>query len=327
MILTERRASMEHTALRYRQFGEPESVLQREISEKAPLQPGMLRVQMRLAPVNASDLIPITGAYRHRITLPAIAGYEGMGQVIAVPDGAALLPGQRVLPLRGEGTWQQYVDCPAALAIPVPDFVEDALAARAFINPMAAWLMLNLWPVQGKRVLLTAAGSDCAILLGQWAQRRGATAVYGIHRSAIHADRLRAIGIVPVAQQDSDTVRALAASSDIVYDATGGELAQTILNSMRSSATFVCYGLLSGQPFSLQRHFPPTHWFHIRNHFAALSPQAWQAAFSEIWPLLAESQYSDAMQIPFSAWPSALAGYRQAGRTHKPLLDFTRHNS
>lgn len=315
--------NMENTALCYRQFGEPESVLQRETAAKAPLQPGMLRVQMLLSPVNASDLIPITGAYRHRIVLPAIAGYEGVGRVIAAPDGAAHLLGQRVLPLRGEGTWQQVVDCPAALAIPVPDTIDTTLAARAFINPLAAWLMLNLWPVQGKRVLLTAAGSDCAILLGQWAQRRGATEVYGIHRSAVHADRLRAMGIVPIAQQDTDTVRSIAAASDIVYDATGGELALTILSAMRSSAAFICYGLLSGQPFALQRHFPPMHWFHIRNHLDALSPQAWHAAFDAIWSLLAESQYSDTRLLPFSAWPSALADYRRAGRTHKPLLDFS----
>lgn len=317
---------MDNTALCYRQFGEPESVLHRETAIKAALQPGMLRVQMLLSPVNASDLIPITGAYRHRITLPAIAGYEGVGRVIAAPKDAANLLDKRVLPLRGEGTWQQYVDCPAAMAIPVPDAIETTLAARAFINPLAAWLMLNLWPVQGKRVLLTAAGSDCAILLGQWALRRGATEVVGIHRSAIHADRLRAMGIVPVAQRDFDSVRAVAAASDIVYDATGGELAQAILTAMRSSARFICYGLLSGQPFTLQRHFPPMHWFHIRNHFDSLTPQAWQAAFHDIWPLLMESQYSSARQLPFSAWLSALADYRQAGRTYKPLLDFTRDN-
>jgi len=314
---------MENTALCYRQFGEPESVLKQETALKAPLQPGMIRVEMLLSPVNASDLIPITGAYRHRITLPAIAGYEGVGRVIAAPDDAAPLLGQRVLPLRGEGTWQQIVDCPAALAIPVPDAIDNRLAARAFINPLAAWLMLNLWPVAGKRVLLTAAGSDCAILLGQWAQRRGATEVYGIHRSAIHADRLRAMGIVPVSQQDRDSVRTLAAASDIVFDATGGDLAQNILSAMPGSGQFICYGLLSGQPFTLQRHFPPMHWFHIRNHFDALTPEAWQAAFNEIWPLLKESQYSDAGQLPFNAWRSALADYRQPGRTHKPLLDFT----
>ncbi|MGL4428863.1 MAG: zinc-dependent alcohol dehydrogenase family protein [Silvania sp.] len=311
---------MENIALCYRQFGEPESVLKAETAAKAPLNPGHLRVQMLLAPVNASDLIPITGAYRHRISLPAIAGYEGVGRVIAAPDDAAHLIGKRVLPLRGEGTWQQVVDCPAALAIPVPDTIPSPLAARAFINPLAAQLMLKLYPPRGKRVLLTAAGSDCAILLGQWAHRFGAREVFGIHRSPVHAARLQAMGIVPIAQHDSAAVQAVAADSDIVYDATGGEVAQAILNVMPATGEFICYGLLSGQPFSLQPHFPPMRWFHIRNYLDALSPQAWQAEFDAIWSKMAESHYSDTIQLPFAAWQTALTDYRQAGRTHKPLL-------
>ncbi|MCU6671427.1 zinc-dependent alcohol dehydrogenase family protein [Enterobacteriaceae bacterium H4N4] len=311
---------MENTALYYRQFGEPESVLKAETAAKAPLNPGQLRVQMLLAPVNASDLIPITGAYRHRITLPAIAGYEGVGRVIAAPDDATHLIGKRVLPLRGEGTWQQIVDCPAALAIPVPDAIPSPLAARAFINPLAAQLMLKLYPPRGKRVLLTAAGSDCAILLGQWAHRLGARKVFGIHRSPVHAARLQAMGIVPIAQHDSATVQAVAADSDIVYDATGGELAQMILSAMPGTGEFICYGLLSGQPFTLQPHYPPMRWFHIRNYLDALSPQAWQAEFQAIWPKMAESQYSNTTRLPFAAWQAAVADYRQAGRSHKPLL-------
>ena len=313
---------MENSALFYRQFGEPESVLQVETAAKGSLKPGHLRVQMLLAPVNASDLIPVTGAYRHRISLPAIAGYEGVGRVIAAPDSAAHLLGRRVLPLRGEGTWQQFVDCPAALAIPVPDTIDTNLAARAFINPLAARLMLSLYSPKGKRVLLTAAGSDCAILLGQWARRLGASEVYGIHRSAVHADRLRAMGIIPVAQHDVDSIRAIAAASELVYDATGGELAQTILSVMPETAEFVCYGLLSGQPFTVQRHFPPVRWFHIRNYLDTLTPAVWQAEFRAIWSLLADSQYSDVTLLPFSAWQAALSCYREAGRTRKPVLVF-----
>jgi D-arabinose 1-dehydrogenase-like Zn-dependent alcohol dehydrogenase len=81
------------------------------------------------------------------------------------------LVGKRVLPLRGQGTWQRYVDCPAEYAIPVPDNIDSRLAARAYINPLAAQMMLAHYPPQGKRVLLTAAGSDCAILLAQWARQ------------------------------------------------------------------------------------------------------------------------------------------------------------
>ncbi|MCM2294253.1 hypothetical protein NAC44_18150 [Allorhizobium sp. BGMRC 0089] len=37
-----------------------------------------MRVRMLASGINPSDLIPITGAYGHRITPPMMAGYEGV---------------------------------------------------------------------------------------------------------------------------------------------------------------------------------------------------------------------------------------------------------
>lgn len=59
---------MINAAMVYRQFGKPEEVLQPETGLKAKRPEHFLRVKMLLAPVNASDLIPITGAYRHRVS-------------------------------------------------------------------------------------------------------------------------------------------------------------------------------------------------------------------------------------------------------------------
>ena len=67
-------------ALFYRKFGRPEQVLTLECLNKLTIKENCIRVQMLYAPINASDLIPITGAYQHRITLPQIAGYEGIGK-------------------------------------------------------------------------------------------------------------------------------------------------------------------------------------------------------------------------------------------------------
>lgn len=308
---------MNNFALGYHQFGEPESVLQRETISPGLLSPGQLRVQMLFSPVNASDLIPITGAYRHRTPLPAIAGYEGVGVVI---DGPPHLLGKRVLPLRGQGTWQQVVDCPADLAILVPDSIDSTRAARAYINPLAAQLMLKLYPPQGRRILLTAAGSDCAILLGQWALKAGAEAVYAIHRSEVHADRLAALGITPISQRNAAAIRAIAKDTHLVYDATGGVVAEQILDTLPEAGHFVCYGLLSGQMFRQQKQ---VRWFHIRNYLDAMSVDEWQAQFREIWPKLQTSHSGDTMLFPLSAWREALACYREAGRTAKPMFDFT----
>lgn len=177
---------MSNTAIWCRRFGVPEEILQIENTDTEALKENYIRVKMNLSPINASDLIPVTGAYGHRITPPFIVGYEGVGEVLVATDKWSHLKGRRVLPLRGPGTWQSIADCNAELAIPVPTNISDELAARAYINPLAALMMLRFFPVKGKRVLLTAAGSDCALYLGQWAIRFGAKSVAGIHRSPIH---------------------------------------------------------------------------------------------------------------------------------------------
>lgn len=306
--------------LLYRQFGVPEEVLLVDQTQMIPLEAGSVRVKMQYAPVNASDLIPITGAYRHRINPPQVAGYEGMGTVIEASPMHQHLLGTRVLPLRADGTWQQYVDCNASLVIPVPDDVDSMLAARAYINPVAAKMMLELYKPIGLKVLLTAAGSDCASLLGQWALRDGAVQVAGIIRSPVHAHELVTKGIIPVNQDDSEQIKALAAQADLVFDATGGSMADLILGAMKKTASFVCYGLLSGQLFTMTKDHPAVHWFHIRNYLGEMSTELWQSLFAQIWSLLRVSKMSPVKTYPFQFWQNAVCDYRTAGRSYKPLI-------
>lgn len=311
---------MINTAMVYRQFGKPEEVLQPETGLKAKRAEHLLRVKMLLAPVNASDLIPITGAYRHRVSVPAVAGYEGVGRVIDAPTQYAALIGQRVLPLRAEGTWQQYVDCPPAFAIPVPHDIDNVLAARAYINPLAARLMLRHDNPAGKTVMITAAGSDCALLLGQWAQRLGASSVYGVYRSASHQEKLTRCGIIPVQQEDTAYLSTITARCDLVYDAVGGALAALILDGMKPEGIFVSYGLLSGKPYQIRASHPITKWFHVRHYLNGFTDSGWQQAFNEIWGLLRESELNDCKLSPLASWQEAVSCYRQPGSACRPLL-------
>jgi len=311
---------MNNSAIWCRAFGEPEKVLSLESAPKLPLPAHHIRVKMLCAPVNASDLIPVTGAYRHRTSLPLIAGYEGVGIVTEAPAAHTHLLGQRVLPLRGEGTWQHYVDCSPDEAIAVPEDIDHSLAARAYINPLAASLMLKRFAPAGKKVLITAAGSDCGILLAQWARNAGATHVTGIYRSAVHRIRLEACGATPAQQDNLALLTRYAAEAEVVYDATGGRMAALILSQMPASGVFVSYGLLSGQPFRTTQPLPKVHWFHIRNALQAMSAAAWQSEFAALWPRLRSRQTSGTMLFPLSDWQEAIRIYRTAGRITKPLL-------
>ena len=67
--------------IQFHKFGNPKDVLQVEYKNIEPLKENEVLVRMLVRPINPSDLIPITGAYAHRIPLPNIPGYEGVGIV------------------------------------------------------------------------------------------------------------------------------------------------------------------------------------------------------------------------------------------------------
>jgi len=310
--------STENLALWYRAFGRPADVLALETGRLDAPADGVVRIRMKAAPVNPSDLVPITGAYRHRLLPPRVGGYEGVGTVVA-GDGAGDLAGRRVLALRGAGTWQSYVDCDPRWVVPVPDDVDDAVAARAYINPLAARLMLMRWPAAGRRVLLTAAGSACANFLAQWAFDAGAREVAGVYRSPTHAASLSALGVVPIPLGAGDDVARAARRADLVFEAVGGALATRILAAMRPDADFISYGLLSGEPFATGGAARPQR-FHLRDRLDSAGPAEWQGWFETLWPLLKRAALPRAHPFPVRAWRDALALFDVPGRRSTPLL-------
>lgn len=67
-----------------------------------------LRVKMLYSPVNVSDVIPISGAYRHWVTLPGIAGYKGVGGVIEATAEFSSFLGQWALQLAASCVYGVY---------------------------------------------------------------------------------------------------------------------------------------------------------------------------------------------------------------------------
>ncbi|QEH35945.1 Alcohol dehydrogenase GroES-like domain protein [Aquisphaera giovannonii] len=307
--------------LRCRRFGRPADVLALEEEPLGPRPAGAIRVRMIAAGINPSDLIPIAGAYAHRITLPMVAGYEGAGVVEEADPPWSGLVGRRVLPLRGPGTWQSVVDADPRWTIVVPDDIPDDVAARAYINPLAALLMLDSWPVQGRRVLLTAGGSSCARLLGRWALDADAAEVTSVIRSNVHAETLSGLGLTPVRMDDPGAVRRAAYRADLAFEAVGGPLAGTILDAMPATSHLISYGLLSGTPFVPVQGKATVHRFHVRDHLPRLDPDSWRACFDRLWPRLCGPGLVPARRFPMGAWREALAAHESAGRGFKVVLD------
>ncbi|ATO47762.1 zinc-dependent alcohol dehydrogenase family protein [Brevibacillus laterosporus] len=298
------------TCIRYHGFGSPQDLLQVEDKQIQPPMNGEILVRMVARPINPSDLIPIRGAYSHRISLPTIPGYEGVGIVEEVgPSVPKELLGKRVLPLRGEGTWQDYVTAPAELAISIPTSMEDYIAAQLYINPITAWVICTeiLRLKDDDILLVNACGSSIGRIFCQLSTILGFRLI-AVTRSNTYTEELLQLGASSVINT-SDTVlhhtvmeltngRGATAAIDSVGGAAGSDLAFCV----RPNGTLVTIGLLSGVP---------VHWgeisrrskvniklFHLRHWNQQVSVQAWQDTFSLLLALLMEQKL--ALMMPYA---------------------------
>lgn len=246
-------------AVTFDRFGEPGEILTLRTKEQPRPGPGEVVVRVVARPVNPSDLIPVRGAYRHRTRLPGVPGFEGVGTVVAAADDVDELPvGTRVLPLRGEGTWQEYVRVPAAWCVPVPGSIPDEDASQLYVNPLTAWLILTevLRLRPGDTLVANAGGSAFVHVLAQLA-RLLEIRVVAVVRSAAPVPRLGALGLhAAVDASSDDEVRAVLAltsgrGADAALDAVGGEAGARLSRCLAEGGSLVHYGLLSGEPLAL----------------------------------------------------------------------------
>ncbi len=197
----------------------------------------------------------MTGAYRHRTRLPAVAGWRrpwrGGRRAIRQPAGrgpAGCCPCAGAAPGSGLSIWMRPGWCRCRRR------VDDLLAARGYINPLdgdadaQALAGFRKTPRADRGIVLLRP-----VCWEQWALAMGARSVSGIIRSPQHRARLEQAGIYPILDTDRALMEKVSQHSDLVFDAVGGELANTLLSVLPGSSTLISYGLLSGRPLTQRR--------------------------------------------------------------------------
>ncbi|MEK5038497.1 zinc-dependent alcohol dehydrogenase family protein [Sporosarcina sp. FSL K6-3457] len=278
----------------FHDFGTPEDVLRVEDKMIQPPSTGEILVRMKMRPINPSDLIPIKGAYSHRISLPGIPGYEGVGIVEDVGPGVSqTLLGRRVLPLRGEGTWQEFVTTPADLAVPVPKTIDDFTAAQLYINPLTAWIICTeeLKLKQGDTLLVNACGSAIGRIFAQLAKIVGFRLI-AVTRNNTYTEQLLQLGAThvintsgtPLQQAIMDLTNGYGATAAI--DSIGGSAGTALAFCVRANGIIVTIGLLSGEPINwadIMNHAKVhVKLFHLRYWNQCVSVETWQNTFHDI---------------------------------------------
>lgn len=305
-------------------FGTPsEQVCIRE-EAKEELKTGDVEVRMRLAPVNPSDLIPVYGRYAHRITLPLVPGYEGVGVVERIGAGVSrAVLGKRVLPLRGEGTWQSLVHAPAALAVPVPASLSDETAAQMYINPVTAYVLLTekLKIPSGGILVINAANSVMGRLLIQLASRMKIRVAGLVRRKAVINELIQIGAEKVVAAGEGEEEHRLRSAlrgekAEAAVDMVGGEAGTALARAVNPGKTLLALGLLSGRPldwpYITETLGVQGKMFHLRHWNASVSNERFQQVFQTLFHMVESGQLmvpGAGCTYPFGQVQQALQDY------------------
>lgn len=237
-------------------FGDPADVLQLADTEPREPGPGEVRIRLRARSINPSDLTMIRGRYGVLPELPAVPGFEGMGEVEAAGDGVdSALVGRRVVPIGARGTWQESLIHAADRVVPVPDGVGDEAAAQLVVNPMTAWVMVHeVLKVQPDQWLAqTAAGSTLGRIIIQLGQLRGFRTINIVRREE-QAEELLEFGGDAAIDSSSESIRerikAITGDEGVpaAIDAVGGEAGTELARSLGKGGTMLIIAALSGKP-------------------------------------------------------------------------------
>jgi NADPH2:quinone reductase len=247
-------------AIQVRETGGPEVLEYAEIPPPSP-GAGELLVEVSAAGVNYIDTYQRSGNYPRQ--LPFTLGMEGAGRVAEVgPDVEGFAVGDRVAWMDGPGSCAEQVVIRADVAVPVPDGLDDEVAAAVLLQGVTAqYLVSSTYPLaEGHTALVHAAAGGVGLLLVQLAKARGAR-VFGTVSTAEKEKLAREAGadeVIRYTEVDfTEEVRRLTGGRgvDVVYDSVGRTTFDGSLASVARRGMLVLFGASSGPvpPFDPQR--------------------------------------------------------------------------
>jgi NADPH:quinone reductase-like Zn-dependent oxidoreductase len=226
--------------------GGPDVLEIREAPEPA-LTPGGVRIRVRAAGLNFSDILARQGLYPDAPKPPCTTGYEVAGVVEAVAPGVETpRPGDRVVATTHFGGQSEMVVVPAARVFALPagwSFEEGAALPVVYLT--AHHMLVRVAAARpGESVLVHAAAGGVGLAvaeLGKILQLR----VIGLCSAAKH-EVLRRYGVEPLDGRDprwpEAVHRAAPGGVDVILDAVGGDSWRQGYRLLAPGGRLVCFG-------------------------------------------------------------------------------------
>jgi NADPH2:quinone reductase len=239
-------------AIRIHKTGGPEVLTWEEVAVGEP-GPNDIRLRHTAIGLNFIDIYHRDGLYP--LPMPAILGTEAAGIVEAVGANVTdVKVGQRVAYAGGQmGAYAEARTIPADNVVPVPDGIDDTVAAAIMLKGLTAHMLLfKIHPVKkGETVLVHAAAGGVGAILTQWAKHLGCT-VIGTAGGAAKVNFAREHGCDHVIDYQTEDftkrVKEITAGKgvSVVYDGVGKDTFMGSLDALEPFGHMVTYGNASG---------------------------------------------------------------------------------
>ncbi|XP_026679612.1 enoyl-[acyl-carrier-protein] reductase, mitochondrial isoform X3 [Diaphorina citri] len=245
----------------FHEFGEPVKVVNVVEEELPKVMSTEVVVKMLVAPVNPADINTIQGVYPIKPTLPAVPGFEGVGEVVEVgSDVSSLAVGDHVIPdTQHLGTWRNYGKFNHDVLMKVPKDIALTEISGITSNPCTAYRMLkdynSLSP--GDVVIQNGANSACGQNVIQIARHWGLKTI-NIVRNRDDIDKLKSylksLGADYVFTEEE--LRNISRDASIpkpklALNCVGGNSATNLLRTLVSKGVMVTYGGMSREPVQI----------------------------------------------------------------------------
>ncbi|HEB91774.1 MAG TPA: NADPH:quinone oxidoreductase family protein [Deltaproteobacteria bacterium] len=232
---------------------DPEDLAVREI-DPPPLREDAIRIAVRAAGCNFSDVLMAKGEYQVKPPFPFVPGGEVAGTVLEAGAGSpGWKPGDRVLTRCALGGFAEEVVVPARAAYRMPDTMSfEAGAALPTVYPTSYAALVWRAPLAaGETLLVHAAAGGVGRAAVQIGKAMGARVI----ATAGGPDKLeiarRAGADVLIDYRESDFVDHVldetdGRGADVIYDPVGGETTDRSLRCIAWNGRLLVIGFASG---------------------------------------------------------------------------------
>ncbi len=326
---------MKSIAAIYRNYGVPTDVVNAEGTEVPQLKSGQILVKLLRAVINPSDLGMIGGSYGNLKTLPAVAGREGIGEVVEAADVSNIKVGDRVRLSSESGAWQQYQVLDADKVMVVPSNLDIDMQAMAFINPPTAFCVLEEFNQlkEGDWVIQNGAGSALGYFMIQMCAARGIKTVNMLRNAQSKRSELEKIGaniVVDETEFDAKKIKEITEGKLFLgLNQIGGESVSNMIKAMGNSATIATVGAMVSDAVRFPTRFLIFNDLRLRGFWwdkyqRTHSKEQVDAIFQKIFAMIADGTLKAPVDSVFKLQDikSALKRASENSRLGKVMLEF-----